>query len=108
MNPVLAAFRLLLDRAIVGYEVFHLETPLSFHFAFHAGTTQWRPPGSTGTLISDDVNFIFHLGTKAFADGVILVSHEAEAAIPASLRDLFVPQGDYEGHELLASKRFKE
>ena len=108
MNPVLAAFRLILDRAIIGYEVFSLETPLSFHFAFHAGTTMWRPPGSTGTVVSDDVNYVFHLGTKASADGVILVSGKAGGAIPDCLRDLFVTQGDFEGREFSASRRFRD
>jgi len=108
MNPVLAAFRLILDRAIVGYEVFHLEIPLSFHFAFHAGKTMWRPPGATGTVVSDDVNFVFHLGTKATADGEILVSNSANHSIPEYLRDLFVEQGDFEGRPFAASRRFKD
>jgi hypothetical protein len=108
MNPVLAAFRLLLDRALVGYEVFRLETPLSFRFAFHAGATMWRPPGATGTLISDDVNFIFHLGAKAADDGTIFVSDAAERSVPSFLRDLFAPVGDFEGRHLLASKRFRD
>ncbi len=105
-NPVLAAFRLLLDRALVGYEVFHLETPLAFHFAFHSGTTMWRPPGSTGTVVSDDVNFIFHLGMKTGSEGTILVSQEGAASIPPSLADLFVPQASFEGHRILGSRRF--
>ncbi|HOX33070.1 MAG TPA: hypothetical protein PLB91_12120 [Spirochaetales bacterium] len=108
MNPVLAAFRLLLDRALVGYEVFRLETPLSFRFAFHSGVTMWRPPGSTGTVVSDDVNFIFHLGTKAAADGAIVASEEAERSVPPFLRDLFSPAGDFEGRRLSASKRFRD
>lgn len=108
MNPVLAAFRLILDRAIVGYEVFHLEIPLSFHFAFHAGKTMWRPPGATGTLVSDDVNFVFHLGTKAAADGEILVSGNAAPSVPEYLDDLFVQQGDFEGRPFAASKRFRD
>jgi hypothetical protein len=108
MNPVLAAFRLLLDRALIGYEVFKLETPLTFRFALHAGVTMWRPPGSTGTVISDDVNFIFHLGTKAGEDGVILVSDEAERSVPPCLKDLFSPAGDFEGRMLSASKRFRD
>lgn len=108
MNPVLAAFRLILDRAIIGYEVFHLEIPLSFHFAFHAGTTMWRPPGATGTVVSDDVNFIFHLGTKAAQDGTILVSGKATPSIPDCLLDLFVPKGSFEGRAFSASKRFRD
>lgn len=108
MNPVLAAFRLLLDRALIGYEVFRLETPLTFRFAFHAGATMWRPPGSTGTVVSDDVNFIFHLGTKAADDGAIFISDVAERSVPPCLRDLFAAAGDFEGRRLSASKRFKD
>lgn len=108
INPVLAAFRLLLDRALVGYEVFRLETPLSFRFAFHSGRTMWRKPGSTGDVVSEDVNFIFHLGARASPDGVIVVTESAESLVPACLRDLFASGGDYEGRTLLVSKRLRD
>jgi hypothetical protein len=108
LNPVLAAFRLLLDRALVGYEAFRLEVPLTFRFAFHSGRTMWRKPGATGSVVSEDVNFVFHLGMKAAGDGYIVASGEAESAIPASLRDLFAAAGDFEGKPLLASRRFKD
>jgi hypothetical protein len=108
MNPVLAAFRLLLDRALVGYEVFRLEAPLSFRFAFHAGRTMWRRPGATGTIVSEDVNFVFHLGVKLAGDGLITLSTEAERSIPPYLRDLFAASGDFEGRSLLALKRFRD
>jgi hypothetical protein len=108
MNPVLAAFRLLLDRAIIGYEVFRLEVPLTFRFAFHAGHTRWQKPGSTGKIVAEDVNFVFHLGMKAAGDGYILASTDAAKAIPACLGDLFAPEGDFEGRSLLASRRFKD
>ncbi len=108
MNPVLAAFRLLLDRALIGYEVFKLEVPLSFRFAFHAGRTTWQKPGSTGRVVAEDVNFIFHLGGKAAGDGYIVTSTDADKAVPASIRDLFAAAGDFEGRSLIASKRFKD
>ncbi|MDA8426266.1 MAG: hypothetical protein M0Z80_09005 [Treponema sp.] len=108
INPALAAFRLLLDRALIGYEVFRLETPLSFRFAFHAGRTMWRKPGSTGDVVSEDVNFIFHLGSRASPDGSIVVTECAESLLHPCLRDLFSPSGDYEGRALLASKRFRD
>ena len=108
INPVLAAFRLLLDRALIGYEVFRLETPLSFRFAFHEGHTMWRKPGSTGNVVSEDVNFIFHLGAKASPDGLIVVTDCAESIVPTCLRDLFASGGDFEGRALLASKRFRD
>jgi hypothetical protein len=108
MNPVLASFRLLLDRAIIGYEVFKLEVPLTFRFAFHSGHTRWQKPGSTGKIVAEDVNFVFHLGMKAAGDGYILASTDAANAIPSCLGDLFAPEGDFEGRSLLASRRFKD
>jgi hypothetical protein len=108
MNPVLASFRLLLDRALIGYEVFKLEVPLTFRFAFHSGHTSWQKPGSTGKIVSEDVNFVFHLGMKAAGDGYILVSGEAAGAVPPTLSDLFAPAGDFEGRSLIASQRFRD
>jgi hypothetical protein len=108
MNPLLAAFRLLLDRALIGYEVFKLEVPLTFRFAFHEGRTTWQKPGATGNIVSEDVNFAFHLGTKAAGDGLVLVSGDAERAIPGCMGDLFSPAGDFEGRSLVASRRFKD
>jgi len=107
-NPILGAFRLLLDRALVGYEVFSLEVPLTFRFAFHSGKTVWRRPGATGTIVSGDVNFIFHLGSRFCSDGRITLSADMEALIPSTISDLFVPAGDFEGRRVLASRRFKD
>ena len=106
-NPVFSAFRLLLDRVIIGYEVFRLEVPLSFRFAFHAGHTMWKKPGATGSVVAEDVNFVFHLGMKAGVDGSILVSSEVERDIPPCLLDLFSSAGSFEGRGILSSRRFK-
>jgi len=108
VNPLLAAFRLLLNRTLIGYEAFKLEVPLSFRFAFHAGRTMWKKPGATGDVVSEDVNFAFHLGLKAAADGQILVSADAQKSIPPPLRDLFSPGGDFEGRALMASRKFRD
>jgi len=107
-NPVLSAFRLLLDRVLVGYEIFRLQAPLSFRFAFHAGRTVWRKRGATGTVVSDDVNYVFHLGQRTTSDGLIVVSEAAASSIPACLRDLFSCAGAFEGREIRVSRRFKD
>lgn len=105
-SPVLAAFELLLDRALVGYEVFKLEVPLTFRFAFHSGSAPWRPPGATGTVVSEDVNFIFHLANRGGHDGRITLSAACADAIPPQIADLFQPAPAFEGHEILVSRRF--
>jgi hypothetical protein len=105
-NPVLCAFKLLLDRALIGYEGFRLSTPISFRFVFHAGRTTWRKPGATGTVVSEDVNYAFHLGQRAVGDGQVIISEAAASSIPSGLRDLFCSAGTFEGHGLTASRRF--
>ena len=107
-NPLLSAFRLLLDRVLVGYELFRLQAPLSFRFAFHAGRTVWRKRGATGSVVSEDVNYVFHLGQRAASDGLIVVSEAAQAAIPACLKDLFARSGCFEGRGFYASRRFSD
>lgn len=105
-SPVLAALELLLDRALVGYEVFRLEVPLSFRFAFHLGRAPWRPPGATGTVVSDDVNFIFHFANRGGHDGRIVVSCACADLVPRQIADLFSPGAAFEGRETLVSRRF--
>ena len=108
MNPALAAFRLLLDRALLGYEVFKLEVPLTFRIAFHSGATSWQKPGSTGKVVAEDVNFVFHLGMKHACDGCIVSSLEGAEAIHPALSDLFSSAGEFEGRALVESKKFKD
>lgn len=107
-NPILSAFKLLLDRMLIGYEVFRLQVPLSFRFAFHAGRAPWRKRGATGTVVSDDVNYVFHLGQRTSSDGLIVVSEKAEKSIPPCLRDLFSRAGSFEGRQIHVSRRFSD
>ncbi|MCX7023193.1 MAG: hypothetical protein NT080_01065 [Spirochaetes bacterium] len=101
--PIKLAFELLMNRAIVGYEVFHLEVPVGFKFVFHTGSTVWRHPGSTGSIVSEDVNFIHHLALRHAGDNRITVSSECEDAIPAPIDDLFSPGAKFEGHRSFSS-----
>jgi hypothetical protein len=58
-------------------------------------------------VVSDAVNFIFHLGYKRAEPGRLTISDEVpEEAVPEGLRDLFVPAGEYEGRSLVHSRRF--
>ena len=81
---------------------------MNFRFAFHSGRTMWRKPGATGSVVSEDVNFVFHLGMKVAGDGYILASADAQKVIPVYLRDLFTGAGDFEGRSLIASRKFKD
>jgi hypothetical protein len=88
-------------------ETFGISIPANFIFAMHYGTVTYKPPGKTGTIVSDAVNSIFHLGAKKSEPGRLTISGELpDVSIPASLQDLFVPAGEYEGRKIWHTKKF--
>lgn len=105
-NPVGDLLRFLLNRSIISYEVFRMEIPVHYRFALHQGEAPWQPAGSTGTVVSEHVNFIYHLGTKASIDGALSVSETSFADIPAHFADLFSDGSPFEGRRVRYSRRF--
>jgi len=88
-------------------ETLGITIPANFIFAIHYGSINYKPPGKTGTVVSDAVNSIFHLGAKKSEPGRLTVSGELpEVSIPKVLQDLFVPFGEYEGRKIWHSKKF--
>lgn len=102
--PDLIKFQL--DRILIGYERFRLEVPVRFRFALHAGEAPWRRPGSTGTVVSEHVNYIYHLGMKAVSDGTTGISDEAFNLIPASFADFFKDGSAFENRGVKHSRSF--
>lgn len=84
-----------------------INIPGDFRFALHYGKTAFKAPGKTGTIISEAVNFIFHLGTKFSRPGRLAISDEVPGeAIPEQLRDMFTAAGCFEDHGVIHSKMF--
>jgi hypothetical protein len=106
-SAIIACLRILVWTPLIGYEKFGLPFPVEFSFALHRGRSEFATPGKTGTIVSDALNFIFHLGTKRAEPGRITISAEAACdAVPEQFSDLFVDGGSYEGHGLVHTKRF--
>lgn len=106
-NVVVACLRLLLGTPLFGYERLGLPFPIAFTCALHHGSSEFAIPGKTGTIVSDAVNFIFHLGAKCAQPGRLTISGDVDqSAIPAALRELFVDGGAFEGRTLMHSRRF--
>jgi hypothetical protein len=102
-----ACLRMLLGAPLLGYERLYLPFPITFSFALHSGSTEFAPPGKTGTIVSDAVNYIYHLGSKHAGPGRLTVSEEAaRLAITHRFEDLFTPAGSFEGRAILHSRRF--
>ena len=89
-------------------ETLGLSIPSNFIFALHYGSISYKPPGKTGTLVSDAVNSVFHLGAKKAEPGRLTVTEAVpEASVPKILQDLFIPNGEYENRKIWSTKKFK-
>ena len=102
-----ASLKMILNSRLIGLEKLDLPAPVNFTFALHYGKTSFAAPGKTGAVISEAVNYIFHLGAKKAEAGRLTVSAEVpEDAVPEGLFDLFSPAGIFEGIPIRHSKRF--
>jgi len=106
-HAMVACLKLLLNTPVFGYERLGLPFPIEFTCAVHHGSTEFAVPGKTGTIVSDAVNFIFHLGAKCAQAGRLTLSSDVDRSIiPAALREVFVDAGAFEGRTLVHSRRF--
>ena len=106
MAAIEAALKMALNSRLIAIEKLGLSIPVDFTFAFHYGKTLFQAPGKTGTVISESVNYIFHLGLKKAEAGRLTISGDVpEEALPDGLKDLFIPAGAFEGIPISHSKR---
>lgn len=105
---VTACLKTLLSVPLVIAEKFGLiNFSADFVFALHYGNTRFKAPGKTGTVISEAVNFIFHLGTKFAKPGRLTISGEVpKESIPDQLHDMFIDAGNFEDSKIIHSKSF--
>jgi len=104
-DPILLCYRLMLNRTIISAEDYHFGTLLSYRVALHIGTTTYQPRGSTGTIISDTVNFVFHLGHGFAERGNFYLTSAVHPYVPEGLEDSFVQCGVFEGIEVFRMRR---
>ena len=104
---VKTALKMILNSKLICIEKLGLLIPAEFTFALHYGQTIYQAPGQTGEVISESVNYIFHLGTKKAQYGRLTISEDVpDEAVPEGLSDLFVPSGIFEGMQTSKSRRF--
>ncbi len=99
-DALLSAFRLILNRSIISTELFRYQILMSYRIALEIGNTVYHPRGNTGTVISDTVNFLFHLGKKFAKPGNLYLTDAVTPYIPEGLKACFLPAGAFEGREI--------
>lgn len=100
-DAALACFKMMLARRVFSIEESGFNAWVSYRIALHIGNTVYRSMGETGTIVSDSLNSIFHLGQKFARPGHFYLTDEVFGFVPAPLRDFFVPAGKFEGRDIL-------
>ena len=101
------ALKIIINSRLIGVENLGMSIPVDFTFALHYGNTTFQAPGKTGAIISESVNFVFHLGSKKAEAGRLTISDAVpEEAIPKGFLDLFRSAGVLEGIHIRHSRRF--
>ncbi|MBI9102182.1 MAG: hypothetical protein JEY99_07195 [Spirochaetales bacterium] len=97
---VLESTKLMVNRAMASCEKFHFKTSISYRIGLHIGETVYQEKGNTGTIISDTVNFIFHLGQKFARPGNLYITKPVYELTYKGLKDLFLEDSDFEGRKI--------
>ncbi len=77
---------------------------VSWRMAAHLGEVPWRER-ATGTLVSETLNSVFHLGQQFTPAGSFFVSEDVRALAGEPLRAFFLPAGSYEGRRIWRMRR---
>ena len=94
---LIPAIRLVLNRDINSIELYKYNSPISYTMALHIGNTFYKTRGKTGDIISDTINFIFHLAKHYTKPGHLYLTDAVYPFIPGGFKDLFSPCEPFEG-----------
>lgn len=96
-------YKLVLNRHIINLEN-GFRNPLSYRLSAHIGNTTYQETGDTGTIVSESINTIFHLGNKFTTPGGFFMTPEVASFIPERASHMFFEIGEYEGRMITRMK----
>ncbi len=104
-DAILSSFKLMLNRELINQIDLKMDYSYSYNIVMHLGNTIFRERGETGTIVSDSINSIFHLGQKYAEDQNFYLTESMERYIPSGVRDYFIPSGEFEGRKIIRMKK---
>lgn len=107
-EPVLTCVRIILNRTLASIEEFGYNSTITYKMALHVGNTVYRDRGHTGHIVSDTVNFLFHLGQNHTREKQFYLTSSAYQYVPESFKQLFCRMGDFEGEIIYSMKLPKD
>jgi hypothetical protein len=97
VDAIIACLKLILNRTITSAEQYPYNTLITYRMLLHIGNTTYQPFGRTGTVVSDSLNFIFHLAKHVDTPGTYCATETVWPFVPDGVRDLFRPAEPFEG-----------
>ena len=98
--PLECGFRLILFKHLYDIEESLFPHFLSFRTAIHIGNTTYSRI-NTGNIVSDSLNYIFHLGQLFSEPGNFYITEEVLQFAHSAFRDFFLDAGIFEGRNIL-------
>lgn len=86
LTALIPAARLFLNSVLINMEHFSGMPTVSWRMGLHVGNTTYRAPGETSAIVSEALNFVFHLGERALASGEFAVTAPALAFASEKIR----------------------
>ncbi len=102
---IIECIKLVMNRIIFSAEEYTYSSILSYKMALDIGNTKYLTAGNTGNIISDSVNFIFHLGKQYACTGNFYLTGRVFEDIPPGLQDIFIPLKRFEERTIYRMKR---
>lgn len=99
-DVIMSCIKLIMNRKMLNAEYFGYDIELRYRIALHIGNTLYKKRGETGTIVSDSINSIFHLGQQYAMPGNFYMTEYVTQFIPTGLNLLFVHDGEFEGREI--------
>lgn len=99
-----ACLRLILNRRIISIEEYGYNDLITYTMALHLGNTVYKTRGETGEIVSDSINFLFHIGKKFSRREHFYVTENVLPFLGPGLKDLFKKDGTFEGVKMFSSR----
>jgi len=103
-DAIVTCLRLMLSRNIFSVEESKSNILISYCIVLHIGNTIYRCKGNTGTIVSNAVNIMFHIGTKFSQPGNFYLTENIFRLVPEGLKNCFLPAGQFEDIDIMRMK----
>ena len=105
IDAIATSIRLIMNRRIFSFELKD-SFDLYYRLALHRGKTIYKKRGETGTIISDDINKVFHLGLDFANRSGFYITEAAMKLLPRRAINAFEDLGIYEGLRIFKFRDF--